>query len=84
MFAKSDKQQYLISPQLDDSEPMKVTFWFRNSDSNSSVDFYVGYATEITESGRFRICGIYLCTALRTTICCNFHRFLFIRRRIIA
>ena len=51
MFAKSDKQQYLISPQLDDSEPMKVTFWFRNADSNSSVDFYVGYATEITESG---------------------------------
>ena len=51
MFAKSDKQQYLISPKLDDSEPMKVTFWFRNADSNSSAEFYVGYATEITESG---------------------------------
>ncbi|MBR4729960.1 MAG: fibronectin type III domain-containing protein [Prevotella sp.] len=50
-FAKSDNQQCIISPRLEGNEPMRVTFWFRNADSNSSANFYVGNATELTNSG---------------------------------
>ena len=49
-FAKTDQQQGLVSPLFDGSDPIKVTFWFRNADSNSSAKFYIGYVTEMSEN----------------------------------
>ncbi len=48
LFGKTDHQQYLISPQIKSDGPMKVTFWFKNADSNNPAYFYVCCATDLT------------------------------------